>query len=341
MAGFIFKRTLWMLLVLFVVSGITFVLMHQVPGGPFTSEKNRPEAIQRNLEAKYNLNKPLHEQYFLYMRDVLVPTVTTGEFRRQIDNDYLINIGLPFGDETTIRWMNFGPSLTKRSRTVNDIFRDNLPVSMELGGYALLIALIIGVPLGSIAALRANSVYDYASMGMAILGVSVPVIILGPILRYIFGEVLQWVPPTGWSAPFTGLEYKIMPAVALGFSSSALIARLTRASLLQVLNEDYIRTARAKGLGTRTVLIVHAMKNAMIPVVTVLGPLFAFLLTGTFVAETVFGIPGMGKYFITSVTNRDYTVIMGTILLFAAFLVLANFIVDILYAWLDPRIRYN
>jgi len=342
MASFIFKRSLWMLLVLFVVSGITFVLMHQIPGGPFTREKNLPEAIQRNLEAKYNLNEPLHIQYFSYMGDVLIPVVTTGEFERSIENDYLVNVGVPLvGDNTTFRWMNFGPSLTKRSRTVNDIFRDNLPVSAELGFYSLIIAISIGMPLGTIAALRRNTVYDYASMGVAILGVSVPVIVLGPILRYIFGEVLRWVPPTGWADPFTGFEYKVIPAFALGFASAALIARLTRASLLQVLNEDYIRTARAKGLRASTVVIIHAMKNALIPVVTILGPLFAALITGTFVTELVFGIPGMGKYFIQSVTNRDYTVIMGTILLYAAFLVLANFLVDLIYAWLDPRIRYS
>jgi ABC-type dipeptide/oligopeptide/nickel transport system permease component len=174
-------------------------------------------------------------------------------------------------------------------------------------------------------------------MGVAIIGVSVPVIISGPVLRYLFGVQLKWLPPTGWG----GIEHVLMPAFALGFAQSALLARLTRASLLQVLNEDYIRTARAKGLSERIVIIWHAMKNAMIPVVTVLGPLFAFLVTGSFVAEIVFGIPGLGQYFVNSITNRDYPVIMGTTLVFATFIVLANMAVDLIYVWLDPRIKYT
>jgi ABC-type dipeptide/oligopeptide/nickel transport system permease component len=174
-------------------------------------------------------------------------------------------------------------------------------------------------------------------MGVAILGVSVPIVVMGPWLRYIFGVQLRWLPPTGWGS----LEQMIMPSFALGFASSALMARLTRASLLQVLDEDYIRTAHAKGLRESVVITRHAMKNAMIPVVTVLGPLLAALMTGTFVTEQVFAINGMGKFFIISVTNRDYPVVMGTILLYAAFLVVANFFVDLTYAWLDPRIRFD
>jgi ABC-type dipeptide/oligopeptide/nickel transport system permease component len=233
--------------------------------------------------------------------------------------------------------MNFGPSYKSRSRTVNDIFRDNLPVSMKLGLTSLAVACTIGIPLGVLAAMKRNTIFDYTGMGIAILGVSVPIIVLGPILRYTFGIQLNWLPPTGWGT----LKHMIMPAFALGFAQSALLARLTRASLLQVLFEDYIRTARAKGLRERVVIIRHAMKNALIPVVTIIGPLFAALVTGTFVTEQVFAIPGMGKYFITSVNDRDYPVIMGTILLYATFLVVANFFVDLAYAWLDPRIRYD
>ena len=253
-----------------------------------------------------------------------------------------------------MRWMNFGPSYAARGRTVNDIFRANLPISVQLGVMSLFIAMLIGMPLGILAALKQNTLLDYLGMGVAILGVSVPVIVLGPILIWIFGIALKWLPPAGWAAkpPFllgflpTHLnwkffQYALMPSVALGLGSSAVIARLTRATLLQTIREDYIRTARSKGLRERTVITRHALKNSLIPVVTVLGPLFAALVTGTFVTELIFGIPGMGKYFVTSITNRDYPVIMGTILLYAVFLVIANLVVDILYAYLDPRIRYD
>ena len=250
--------------------------------------------------------------------------------------------------------MNFGPSFTSRSRTVNDIFRQQLPISGQLGTMALMIAVIIGMPLGIMAALKQNTAMDYLGMGVAIIGVSVPVIVMGPILIWIFGVTLKWLPPTGWGAkpPFLFgffpksltwdfFKYAIMPSVALGLGSSAIIARLTRASLLQTVREDYIRTARAKGLREGTIISRHALKNSLVPVITIMGPLFAALVTGTFVTELTFGIPGMGKYFVTSITNRDYPVIMGTILLYAVFLVIANLIVDITYAFLDPRIRYD
>jgi ABC-type dipeptide/oligopeptide/nickel transport system permease component len=250
--------------------------------------------------------------------------------------------------------MNFGPSYASRSRTVNDIFREQLPISGQLGLMSITFAILLGLPLGILAALKQNTVWDYLGMSIAIFGVSVPVIVLGPILVWIFGVTLKWFPPTGWGAkpPYVlgflpsnigpeFFKYAIMPVVALGLVNSAIIARLTRASLLQVIREDYIRTARAKGLSERVVITRHALKNALIPVATILGPLFAALVTGTFVAELIFGIPGMGKYFVTSITNRDYPVIMGTILLYAMLLVVANLLVDMVYAFLDPRIRYT
>jgi ABC-type dipeptide/oligopeptide/nickel transport system permease component len=250
------------------------------------------------------------------------------------------------------RWMNFGPSYSSKSRSVNDIFRDQLPVSFQLGVMAVLFAMMIGIPLGVIAALKQNTILDYLGMGVAIFGVSVPAIVMGPLLVWIFGVTLKWLPPTGWGAkpPFLfGIlpseisidyfKYALMPAVALGMGGSALLARLTRASLLQVIREDYIRTARAKGLAERVVIVKHALRNSLIPVATVLGPYFAAIVTGTFVVELIFGIPGLGKYFVTSISNRDYPVIMGTILLYAVVLVIANVVVDIVYAFLDPRIR--
>jgi ABC-type dipeptide/oligopeptide/nickel transport system permease component len=324
-----------MFLVLFVISLITFVLMHAVPGGPFTQDKRLPPAILEQLNAKYHLDSPLYRQYLDFVRDIAVPTIMVGEQSTFLDHAYLINIALPFGDNTTLRWMNFGPSYRNVGRTVSDIFRDNLPVSMKLGALAFLVAVIIGVPLGIISALRRNTFTDYTAMGLAVFGVSVPVIILAPVLQYLLGVNLKWLPVSGWGEP----KHAILPAFALGIADCALIARLTRASLLQVLNQDYIRTARAKGLAERRVVLVHALKNSLIPIVTVLGPMAAYLLTGTFVVETIFGIPGMGKFFVTSVSGRDYPVIMGTVLIFAIFLVVTNTIVDVIYVWLDPRIR--
>ncbi len=335
MARFILRRLSWMLLVLLVVSIITFILMRTVPGGPFQTEHGVPQAILNNIAAKYDLNAPLPEQYLKWIGDIIVPHITDSSFHRTTVEDYLINISLPNG--YAFRWMNFGPSLKARSATVTGIFQQNLPVSFQLGLAALAVSMAIGIPAGIIAALNRNTIYDYTGMGIAIVGVSVPVIIMGPILQYAFGVQWKLLPVSGWGT----FAQMILPAFGLGFAQSALLARLTRASLLQVMNEDYIRTARAKGLSERMVVLFHALKNSLIPVVTVLGPLFAALLTGTFVTETIFGIPGMGRYFVTSVTNRDYPVIMGTILLYAVFLVLMNMLVDIGYAWLDPRIRFD
>ncbi len=351
MGRYIIRRFLWMILVLFVVSLITFTLMHSVPGGPFDREKRLPAQIIANLDERYHLNEPLPMQYLRYIYEVLIPHIDREAPGTTLLNDFLLSFkvgGLYF------KWMNFGPSYTSLSRTVNDIFRQQLPISAQLGTMALLFALAVGIPLGILAALKQNTAWDYFGMGVAIFGVSVPAIVLGPILVWIFGVALKWLPPSGWGShpPYilgifpTNIgpdffKYAAMPVVALGLANSAVIARLTRASLLQVIREDYIRTARAKGLAERLIITRHALKNSLIPVATIVGPLFAILLTGTFVVELIFGIPGLGKYFITSITNRDYPVIMGTILLFALVLVFANLVVDIVYAFLDPRIRYD
>ncbi len=351
MGRYVARRLLYMVVVVLVVSFITFGLMHAIPGGPFSREKALPAETIAILNARYHLDEPLWKQYVSYVYDVMIPRVTTIAPTSDLADDFLIsaNVG-----PVWFRWMNFGPSYKSRSRTVNDIFRDNLPISAQLGTMALIVALVIGMPLGILAALKQNTIWDYLGMSISIFGVSVPVIVLGPILVWLFGVTLKWVPVTGWGAKppyllgflptnfgWDYLKFAIMPAIALGLGASATIARLTRASLLQTVREDYIRTARAKGLPERTVIIRHALKNSLIPVVTILGPLFAALVTGTFVTETIFGIPGMGKYFVTSITNRDYPVIMGTILLYALFLVIANLLVDLAYAYIDPRIRYD
>jgi ABC-type dipeptide/oligopeptide/nickel transport system permease component len=351
MSRYIIRRVLWMFATILVVSFITFGLMHAVPGGPFDKERPASKEVLANLNARYHLNDPLYKQFATYVYEVMIPRYSTEPPGRSTLNDYLLNIPIGSG---WLKWGNFGPSYISRSRTVNDIFKQQLPVSFQLGVMALIVALALGVPLGILAALKQNTFWDYLGMSVAIFGVSVPVLVLGPIMVWIFGVALKWLPPTGWGAkpPYVlgflpsqiGVDYfkyAVMPAVALGMGSSAIIARLTRASLLQVVREDYIRTARAKGLMERAILMRHALKNSLIPVATILGPMFATLVTGTFVTETIFGIPGMGRYFVSSINFRDYPVIMGTILLYAIVLVVCNLGVDLMYAWLDPRIRYN
>ncbi len=315
MGRYIVRSLLLMVPVLLFISIVTFALSHAVPGGPFDREKPLPAEIIANLNKHYGLDQPPWKQY----------------------TDYIGLTRNPSGEYAGVLQGKFGPSYSSRSRTVNDMFAAHLPVSATLGLFALILAVGLGVPLGVLAALKQNSIWDYLSMGVAIFGVSVSSVVLGPLLILIFALALDWFPVAGWGRP----EQIIMPAVALGLGSSALIARLTRASMLQVIREDYIRTARAKGLTERAVVVQHALKNAFIPVATILGPMFAALVTGTFVIEQVFAIPGMGKYFITSITNRDYPVVMGTILLYAVFLVLANLAVDVTYAFLDPRIQYS
>jgi ABC-type dipeptide/oligopeptide/nickel transport system permease component len=322
-----------MIAVLISVSIVTFLLMHAAPGGPFDREKKLPAPVMANINAKFHLDDPLVTQYLQYMGNVLIPRLTTNPKAADL-SDYFVNVKL--GDQT-LQWMNFGPSYKSQSRTVNDIFRDNLPISFTLGILALLVALIIGIPAGIIAALGHNRWPDFVATSIAVLGSSLPSIVLGPLLIIVFGLSWRWLPVSGWGTA----TQAILPVFTLGLGSAALIARLTRASLLEVLNEDYIRTARAKGLRGQRIVNVHALKNAMIPVTTVLGPLFASLVTGSFVVETVFGIPGMGKYFVSSINDRDYPVIMGTVLLFAMILVVANFLVDLAYGWLDPRIGFG
>lgn len=315
MGRYIVRRLLLIFPVLLFISLVTFGLMHAVPGGPFDREKPLPEEIIANLNKHYGLDQPLWKQYTDYMGFTRKPT---GEYAGVLQG-------------------KLGPTYDSRSRTVNDIIRDHLPVSATLGLAALLIAVGLGIPLGVIAALKQNSWWDYLSMGIAIFGVSVPNVVLGPLLILIFALGLGWLPVAGWGRP----AKLIMPALALGLSSSAIIARMTRASMLQVIREDYIRTARAKGLGERAVMVRHALKNAFIPVATILGPMFAVLLTGTFVVERIFAIPGLGRHFIVSIGNRNHPVIMGTTLLYALFIVVANLLVDITYAYLDPRIEYS
>jgi ABC-type dipeptide/oligopeptide/nickel transport system permease component len=324
MSRYIFRRILWFIPVLFGIMLATFLLARAMPGGPFDFAGDRaiPASVVANLERKYHLDWPLWKQFGSWVWDLMR------------------------GD--------LGPSFYYRSQTVTEILTRSFPVSFQLGIYAMFVAILIGIPAGTIAALRHNTAVDYGASFVAILGVSVPNIVLAPFLIWFFALFLGWFPVARWGADYTQFylgfippmtvdywKHAVLPSLALGTALSASIARLTRASLLQVIGEDYIRTARAKGLKERIIVVVHAMKNALIPVVTVLGPMFAAVVTGTFVVEQIFGIAGMGQHFVDSINNRDYPIVMGVTLMYSVLLVIANLFVDIAYAWLDPRIRYD
>ena len=303
MFRYVFKRIGTSLFTLWVIITITFILMHSIPGDPLTRDKKMPEAIRQNIEAQYHLNEPLWKQYGYYFQ------------------------GLAHGE--------LGPSLKYEGVTVNEIIGQGFPVSAQLGLAALALMLLVGIPAGVISALRQNQWQDHTAMFMATLGVAVPNFVLATLLIYIFGVKLELLPTSRW----VSWQSVIMPAVALAFYPTAYIARLTRSSMLEVIGQDYIRTARAKGLPQRTVLYKHALRNALVPIVTYLGPLIAGVLTGSFVIEKIFAIPGLGQQFVLSISNRDYTTILGVTIFYAAFLIFMNLVVDLLYGVIDPRIR--
>jgi oligopeptide transport system permease protein len=284
---------------------LTFGMMHLVPGNPFDidAEKPLPPQVIEDLKKHYHLDEPVYMQYLRYMRNALQ------------------------GD--------LGPSYMYLNRTVNEMIATGFPISFQLGVIGMTMALLIGIPLGVISALRHNTAVDYFSMLFAVSGVSIPVLTLAPLLIWIFALELGIFPVARWGT----WQHMVLPATALAVRSTALVARLTRASMLQVIHEDYIRTARAKGLSESRVIIRHALRNALIPIVTVVGPLFAGLVTGSLIVEKMFAIPGMGAYYATAVTARDYPVIMATTIVYALILIIANLAVDIAYSWLDPRIR--
>ena len=350
MGRYIIRRLLWTIPVVFVISLVTFGLMHAVPGGPFDREKPLPKDIMENLEKYYGMDQPLWRQYTDYMGGLIRFEFATpqGDKPAKLEGDYLFELRLPPNPKETkfaVGLTDMGPTYSSRARTVNDIIREQFPISAQIGLVALIIALMIGIPLGIISALKQNSWMDYTSMFFAVLGVSIPNMVMGPLLIYALSVQLHWFPSARWvhltDDPGEWFMHMILPAFTLGTGASAIIARLTRASMLQVIREDYIRTARAKGLSERAVMIKHAMKNAFIPVATILGPMFAAVITGSIIVEQIFALPGLGRYFITSIGNRDYPVIMGTTLLYAILIILANLMVDVTYAWLDPRIRFD
>jgi oligopeptide transport system permease protein len=303
MLGFLIKRTLMSIPVLWIIASLTFALVRIVPGGPFDAEKNLPPEIVANIKAKYHLDKPVGEQYLLYMSRLM------------------------HGD--------LGVSYKYVNRTVNDILADAFPVSLQLGSLGLLIAIAIGVPLGTVAAVNRGRAADAVAMFVATVGISVPGFVVGALLILIFGQWLKILPVALWESG----RHMILPSITLALSPAAYIARLTRASVLEVLEKDWVRTARSKGLSDSMTVIKHVLRNALVPVATVLGPLTAIVITGSFVVEYIYAVPGMGRFFITAVSNRDYDLIIGTTLIFAVLLIVANTVVDILYQYLDPRMQ--
>ncbi|HZJ82596.1 MAG TPA: ABC transporter permease [Clostridia bacterium] len=305
MAMYMVKRVAAAVVTLFLVSTLTFFLMFLVPGGPFLAEKAPSAQTLAALEKKYGLDQPLHVQYGNYMKHLLK------------------------GD--------LGSSLKLRGREVNDIIGDGFPVSARLGAVAILIAILLGVPMGSVAALNRGKWFDNFIMFIATLGIAVPGFVIATLLMYYFGVVFKLLPTLGLTSP----QHYILPVIALSFYPTAYISRLTRSSMLDVLGQDYMNTARAKGLSQFVSLFKHALRNAILPVVTYLGPLLAYVLTGSFVVEKIFTIPGLGSQFISSITNRDYPLIMGTTIFLAFLIITMNVVVDIVYKIVDPRIKLN
>ena len=305
MISYIARRILWIIPVLFVVSVITFFLMHSVPGGPWDKEKALPAGTVTRLNAEYGLDQPLPVQYINWATDFI-----TGDF---------------------------GPSYRYTDRRVNDIIADGIGTTVHLGLMAFALAILVGLPLGILAALGHNRWPDYLSTSLSIVGISTPSFVLAILLIVFFSVGLGWFPTGGWKGP----EYWVLPTVALAGFPIAVIARYTRASMLEVTRKDYIRTAQSKGLQHGSVVTRHMIRNALIPVITILGPTLAFLVTGSFIIEQIFSIPGVGKFFITAISTRDYSLLMAMTILYAFAVAFLNVVVDVLYAYIDPRIRYS
>ncbi|NYF25610.1 ABC transporter permease [Sporosarcina sp. JAI121] len=305
MAVYIVKRFFMMIATILIIATLTFFLMHSIPGSPFDEERTSNPTIQANLEKFYKLDQPVTVQYVHYLKSIAT--------------------------------FDFGPSIKKPNESVNSLLARGFPISFELGMITILVAVVSGIILGTFAALRHNGIIDYMAMAFAVVGISVPNFVLATLLIQQVAVTWQWLPPATWSSPL----HMILPTLALATGPMAIIARLTRASMLEVLTQDYMKMARAKGLTPFRIVVRHALRNALMPVVTIMGTMLAGILTGTFVIEKIFAIPGMGKYFVESINNRDYPVIMGSTVFYSAFLVFMLFLVDSVYGFLDPRIKLH
>lgn len=304
MFKFILKRVAQSVVALFVIITITFFMVRFAPGDPFSAERKMPEHIKQNLMEHYGLNDPLAVQYVNYLGNLVK------------------------GD--------LGPSFTE-TRSVNQILTASFPVSLELGSWALLIALGIGLPVGITASVFKNSMVDYIPMSMAMIGICLPTFVLGPILALVFGVWLGWFNVSGWFMPAD----RVLPALTIGLAYAAVIARITRGGMLEVLSQDFVRTAKAKGVPFPRIVFFHTLKGGLLPVISFLGPALAGIISGSFVVETVFQIPGMGRQFVQSAFNRDYTLVLGTVILFAVLITLANLLVDIIQVIINPRLRFE
>ena len=299
-------RLLGLIPTLLVLITIAFFMIRVAPGGPFDGEKALPPEIRANLDANYHLDEPLLQQYFRYLGQII-----SGDF---------------------------GPSFQYKDWTVNELIARGFPVSATIGGLAMLLAFVFGTLIGTFAALRQNTAMDYSVMGVAMLGVSIPNFVVAPFLILIVAVYAGWLPAGGWDWSW---QRMVLPVLTLALPVVAYIARLTRASMIEVLHSNYIRTARAKGLPERVVILRHALKPAILPVISYMGPATAALITGSVVIERIYSIPGLGSYFVQGALNRDYTLVMGVVIFYGMVIVVLNFIVDLLYAWLNPRIRYD
>jgi len=303
--SYLVRRVLWIVPVLFVVSILTFAMMKAAPGGPWDREKRVSESALAALNAKYGLDDPVYVQYFNWASKMLV--------------------------------LDLGPSFKYRDRTVNQIVADGIWTTVQLGIMAFTLAVLVGIPLGVLGALGHNKAPDYLTTSISIIGIATPTFVLAILLVLVFSLYLGWFPTGGWKGP----EYWVLPTIALAGFSIAQIARYTRASMLEVTRKDYIRTAFSKGIADRAVVTRHMIRNALIPVVTILGPILAFMVTGSFIIETFFSVPGIGRYYVTAIEQRDYGVIMAMTVLYAAVVAILNLVVDVLYAYIEPRIRVS
>lgn len=335
MIRFLVSRFAQTLVVLYLIATAVFFMMKAVPGGPFSQERNVSEYILEKLEEQYGLNDPVHIQYFKFLWNITP---------KKLHPSALLHFDLKEGLE-----IDFGYSFRYEGRTVNQLIKESFPVSLELGFYALILATGIGITVGTIAALKQNTRWDYLPMSLMMIGICLPAFVIGPLLILVFGfwvpepfrlPILFWEPP--YETDFFGtLSYKILPTLTLGLYYAAGVSRLTRGSMLEVMMQDFIRTARAKGLGEATIVIKHGLRNALIPVISYLGPVAAHLITGSFIVEYIFMLPGLGRHLINAALNRDYTLIMGTVLLYATILILFNLLVDIVVVALNPKLKLS
>lgn len=306
MARHSLRRLLGLIPTLLMLITVAFFLMRVAPGGPFDSEKTLPPEIEANLNAKYHLDEPLLQQYFRYLGQVAV--------------------------------LDFGPSFQYKDWTVNELIAQGFPVSLTVGLAAMVLAFVLGTLLGVAAALRQNSGIDYSLMGVAMLGISIPNFVIAPILILLLAVYAGWLPAGGWDWSVASM---VLPVITLSLPVTAYIARLTRGSMIEVLHSNFIRTARAKGLPESVVIRRHALRPALLPVISFLGPATAGMISGSVVIERIFSIPGLGSYFVQGALNRDYTLVMGVVIFYGVVILVLNFLVDLIYAWLDPRIRYD